>query len=65
MEVPIETTPVLKIGTPTEILPFPYVVSGPARSHDITADGRSFVVTTYDPPPGEPVTALQVIVNGR
>jgi Tol biopolymer transport system component len=65
MEVPIQTTPALRPGTPRAITAFRYLVSGPARSHDVTADGQRFLVSTYDPPEAAPVTSLQVIVNWR
>ena len=65
MEVPMQADSVLRAGTPRAITPFPYLVSGPARSHDAAADGQRFVVTTYDPPPGKAVAELQVIVNWR
>ena len=63
MEVTLETAPTLRAGTPRPITRFPYIVSGPARSHDAAADGRRFVVTTYEPPVAAPVTELQVILN--
>jgi Tol biopolymer transport system component len=63
MEVPIRTHPPLSAGTPRAITKFPYLVSGPARSHDIGPDGRRFIVTTYEYPGGAPVKELHVIVN--
>jgi eukaryotic-like serine/threonine-protein kinase len=65
MEVPMQTTPALRPGAPGVITAFPYLVSGPARSHDVTADGQRFLVATHDRPQGRPVTELQVIVNWR
>ena len=56
------TNPELSAGKPRAVIPFPYLVSGPVRSHDVAPNGR-FVVATYDQPGGAPVTGLQVIVN--
>jgi len=42
---------------------FPHLVSGPARSYDVTAEGQRFVVTTYEPAVATLVTELQMIVN--
>jgi len=63
IEVPMQTTPVLRASTPRALMHFPYIVSGPARSHDLASDGQRFVVTTFDQPDRAPVTALNVIVN--
>jgi eukaryotic-like serine/threonine-protein kinase len=63
MEVPIQTAPILSAGTPRVVTKFPYLVSGPARSYDVTPDHQRFVVTTYEYPGGAPVTELHVIVN--
>ena len=65
MEVPMQTRPRLRPGKPRALMPFPYLVSGPARSHDIAPDGRRFVVTTYDQQEGASVTEMHVVVNWR
>ena len=63
MEVSIQTTPILSVGKPRVVTKFPYLVSGPARSYDVSPDQQRFVVTTYEYPGGAPVTELHVIVN--
>ena len=64
MEVAMQTTP----ARPTDVPPrffatFPYIVSSVVRSHDVTPDGRRFVVTTCDQPSAMATTELHVIVN--
>jgi eukaryotic-like serine/threonine-protein kinase len=63
MEVPIQTKPALSAGRPRAVSHFPYLVSGPARSHDVAPDGHRFIVTTYDQPGGAPVTGLHIVLN--
>jgi hypothetical protein len=63
MEVPIQTKPALSAGRPRAVSHFPYLVSGPARSHDVAPDGDRFIVTTYDQPGGAPVTGLHIVLN--
>ena len=63
MRVRVQTTPSLKADVPRAVTRFPYLVSGPVRSHDIAPDGQRFIVATYDQPGASPATELHVVLN--
>ncbi len=62
VEVTLQTNPV-RVSSPTRVVPFEYLVPGPARSHDAAPDGRRFLVTTWESRPDQPVTSLHVLLN--
>jgi eukaryotic-like serine/threonine-protein kinase len=62
VEATVQTSP-LRVGSPSRIVPFEYLVPGPTRSHDAAPDGHRFLVTTWESRPDQPVTSLQVVLN--
>jgi hypothetical protein len=62
MEAAFQASPV-RVGLPSRIVPFEYLVPGPSRSHDAAPDGRRFLVTTWESRPDQPVTSLQIVLN--
>jgi hypothetical protein len=62
-QVPVQTSPSLRFGRPSAVVPFNYLVPYPSRSHDLTRDGQRLVVTTWESRPEQPVSALHLILD--
>ena len=62
VEATVHTSP-LRAGVASKIVPFDYLVPGPTRSHDVSPDGRRFLVTTWESRPDQPITSLRVVLN--
>jgi eukaryotic-like serine/threonine-protein kinase len=63
VEATVRTSPV-RVGSPSKIVPLEYLVPTPSRSHDAAPDGRRFLVTTWESRPDQPVSTLQIVLNG-
>ena len=62
--VEIVTDPVLRVGMPRQLFEGGYIGGSPCRGYDVTPDGQRFLmVGEGEPPPHEPVTQINVVLN--
>ena len=58
----VSTTGDFKYSVPRQLFEGPYVSTAPLRSYDVAADGP-FIMVRQQPPPDQPVTTLNVVLN--
>jgi hypothetical protein len=63
MAVDIETNPNFVAGRPRKLFEHNYVTTGPARSYDVTPDGRRFLMVKPHPYVEEPIRHIHIVLN--
>ena len=63
VSVPVSLQPVFHVGSPSTLFHGRYLVNWPARSYDVSADGKRFLMVTRQEQPQPRTAHMSLILN--